>query len=266
MTLVRRVGAELEFAVSDPTSFMLGVAVARGVPVDIEALTISIDGRFLEPAELIDHHGSRLHVFDADPGTLRVSYAAQVTGRAPRADVDPVDLIRYLRPSRYVQSDRLVDLAREHFGGLAAPDAVAAVGEWVAGRLAYVPEATSPTGGAFETLETGAGVCRDFAHVTAALLRALDIPARLVSVYAPQLEPMDFHSVVEAHVEGRWYVVDATRLAPRASLIRISTGRDATDTAFETNTRADVALLRLAVVAQADERFVDDPTEWVELG
>ena len=134
------------------------------------------------------------------------------------------------------------------------------------GRLDYLPEASSPTGGAVETLEAGAGVCRDYAHVTAALLRALDVPARMVSVYAPQLEPMDFHAVVEAYVDDRWFVVDATRLAPRAGLIRIATGRDATDTAFETNTLADVTLLRLNVWAAADEQFVERPEEWVELG
>lgn len=266
MTLTRRVGASLELEVSDPTAFMLGIAVAREVPVYIEALTVSLDGMMLDVSEVDDEHGSRMHVFDTAPGTLRVDYAATVTGRAPRAPVEPIDLIRYLRPSRYVQSDSLTDFAREHFGGLSAPDTVVAVGDWVAGRLDYLPEASTPTGGAVETLEAGAGVCRDFAHVTAALLRALDIPARMVSVYAPQLEPMDFHAVVEAHLDGRWYVVDATRLAPRAGLIRIATGRDATDTAFETNTLADVTLLTLAVQATADETLIEDPNEVVELG
>jgi transglutaminase-like putative cysteine protease len=129
-----------------------------------------------------------------------------------------------------------------------------------------VPAASSPTGGAVETLEVGQGVCRDYAHLTAALLRALDVPARLVAVYAPQLEPMDFHAVVEALVDGRWVCVDATRLAPRQGLVRMSTGRDATDTAFLTNTVSDVSLLSLAVSATADETFVDDPSDLVELG
>ncbi len=33
---------------------------------------------------------------------------------------------------------------------------------------------------------------------------------------------MDFHAVAEALVDGAWRVVDATLLAPRASLIRIA--------------------------------------------
>ena len=117
-----------------------------------------------------------------------------------------------------------------------------------------------------ETLEAGAGVCRDYAHLTAALLRALDIPARLVSVYAPQLQPPDFHAVVEAVVEGRWVVVDSTRLAPRRGLVRMATGRDAADTAFLTNTMADILFRTLEVGAEADVLFDDDPDELVELG
>ena len=80
----------------------------------------------------------------------------------------------------------------------------------------------------------GQGVCRDYAHLTITLLRALEVPARLVAVYAPGLHPMDFHAVVEADVDGTWCVVDATRLAPTRSLVRICAGRDAADTAFLT--------------------------------
>jgi transglutaminase-like putative cysteine protease len=206
-----------------------------------------------------------MHLFAADRGTLRIDYAAEVVGRAPAADVDPADAIRYLRPSRYVQSDTLTPFAREIFGGMRGLEAVSAVPDWVFGRLRYDADQSPPTGGAVETLETAAGVCRDFAHVTAALLRALDVPARLVSVYAPQLHPMDFHAVVEALVDRRWVVVDSTHLAPRRGMLRIATGRDATDTAFETNTLADVTLLTLRVQATADETFGEDPAELIEL-
>jgi transglutaminase-like putative cysteine protease len=188
-----------------------------------------------------------------------------VTGRAAPAVVEPLDPIVYLRPSRYVQSDALTPLARDTFGGLEGWPLARAVGDWVHDRLRYDAAATTPTGGAVETLGAGAGVCRDFAHLTAALLRALDHPARVVSVYAPQLEPMDLHAVVEVLVEGRWVVVDATRLAPRTGLIRIATGRDAADTAFETNTLADVELLAMSVDARADELLADDHAEPVAL-
>ena len=78
-------------------------------------------------------------------------------------------------------------------------------------------------------------MCRDYAHLVIALLRAVNVPARLVAVYAPGCNPMDFHAVAEALVDGKWRVVDATCLAPRQSMLRIATGRDAADTAFLDN-------------------------------
>jgi Transglutaminase-like superfamily len=72
-------------------------------------------------------------------------------------------------------------------------------------------------------------VCRDFAHLMVALLRAVNVPARVVSVYAPGLYPMDLHAVAETFVEGEWRVVDGTLLAPRQTVVRIATGRDAAD-------------------------------------
>jgi transglutaminase-like putative cysteine protease len=165
-----------------------------------------------------------------------------------------------------VQSDTLQPFARDHFGDWEGADLLSAVGDWVHRELTYEPNATSPTGGAVETLASRAGVCRDFAHLTAAFLRGLDVPARLVSVYAPQLTPPDFHAVVEALVDGRWVVVDATRLAPRRGMVRMATGRDATDTAFLTNTLADIHLRDLRVEASSDETLTDDPYELIELG
>ena len=103
-----------------------------------------------------------------------------------------------------------------------------------------------------------AGVCRDYAHLTIALLRARDVPARLVSVYAPGLRPMDFHAVVEALVDGRWVVVDPTGLAPRASMLRLATGRDAADTAFLSTYGGEVVFDHLQVLATTEG---DLPTE-----
>jgi transglutaminase-like putative cysteine protease len=110
-------------------------------------------------------------------------------------------------------------------------------------------------------------VCRDFAHLVIALLRARDVPARLAAVYAPGLSPMDFHAVVEAYVDGGWQVVDATHLAPRASMLRIATGRDATDTAFLSSYRGDLLLRTLGVTATVDGDLpVEDGAAPVVLG
>jgi len=100
-----------------------------------------------------------------------------------------------------------------------------------------------------------------------ALLRARQIPARLVAVYAPGLNPMDFHAVAEAFVDGAWWVVDATLLAPRSSLVRIATGRDAADTSFLSSYDGNISLDSMFVTAViAGDLPADDITTAVQLG
>lgn len=101
-------------------------------------------------------------------------------------------------------------------------------------------------------------MCRDYAHLCVALLRGLGIPARLVAVYAPGLAPMDFHAVAEAWIGDAWRVVDATTLAPRSTLVRIATGRDAADTAFLTVVSGRADLVDVEVTAVADLLPADD--------
>jgi Transglutaminase-like enzymes, putative cysteine proteases len=263
----RDVSSSLVVRVADPTAFVLAVAVAERVPTGVETLRVRLDDEPVATRDELDPHGTRLHLFETGPGILSIDYAATVVGRAAPLPVVERDLVTYLRPSRYVQSDTLTTFARDTFPGLEGLALVAAVEDWVHARLRYDGAATSPTGGAVETLDAGAGVCRDFANVVAALLRALDVPARLVSVYAPELSPRDFHAVVEACVGGRWIVVDATRLAPRSGLVRIATGRDSADTAFLTNTLADVELLAIDVRADGAGYPPDpDPAAPIELG
>ena len=100
-----------------------------------------------------------------------------------------------------------------------------------------------------------------------ALLRAVNVPARVVSAYAPGLCPMDFHAVAEAFVEGQWRVVDGTLLAPRQTLVRIATGRDAADTAFLDNHKGEITLNKLEVTAVVDGDLPRDPIdELVSIG
>lgn len=134
------------------------------------------------------------------------------------------------------------------------------------GRLSYVYGSTVGTGGAVQVIESGEGVCRDFAHTATALLRALDIPARVSAVYAPALRPRDFHAVTEAWVGGAWHVIDATRLAPRGSMLRIASGRDTADTAFLSSYLTDLSLTAMRVEAECDEALEDDHVSPVRLG
>jgi transglutaminase-like putative cysteine protease len=131
----------------------------------------------------------------------------------------------------------------------------------------YELGSSRPTDSAIDTLQAGVGVCRDFAHLLVAIMRALDVPARVVACYAPGLSPMDFHAVAEVVLDDVWRVVDPTLLAPRQSLVRISTGRDTSDTAFLSSYGAHVELLSSSVFAYVDGELPrDEPSLLVSMG
>lgn len=245
----------------------LAVPEVPGLAVD-EQLSVLVDGQPVEAREVLSEHGTRVHVLDGVDGRLSVSYAATAVGHGEPVELTERDHIAYTRPSRYADSDRLIGFARKQFGsGSSGNDLLLEVSSWVGSRLSYVAGSSGPKDGASDTLMAGAGVCRDFAHLTIAMLRALDVPARLVAVYAPGCDPMDFHAVTEAAVDGEWRVVDPTLLAPRQSLLRISTGRDAADTAWLTNFGGGLVLESSVVSAVVDGDLpIDDPQSAVRLG
>ncbi|MFI9504322.1 transglutaminase family protein [Nocardia sp. NPDC052566] len=238
----RDLSAQLDIAVTGPTTLEFQIAAARQPGLDVrESLTFALDGRAITPQEIIGPHGSRIHKFACGTGNLQVSYGATVFGNAMRELVSDYDLAVYLRPSRFAESDKLLGYVMTEFPtGASHAELAAQVSSWVGRRLRYVTGSSDPTDGAVETLLSGTGVCRDFAHLVVALLRAVKVPARLASVYAPGCVPMDFHTVVEAYVEGTWRAFDATRLAPRSTMVRIATGRDASDVAFLDNHGGDI--------------------------
>jgi transglutaminase-like putative cysteine protease len=256
-----QVGATLAFDVTEPAEIVLQIAAAD--PVE-ESLSLDSGGRALEAVEL----PGRQHCVRAPAGRLTVTYSAQVAVTRPSpADVTDLDRIVALRPSRYCPSDRLAGFAGTMFGGL--PDATAtvrAIRGWVHEHLSYEPGSSGPTTDAADTLLDGRGVCRDYAHLVATLCRAMNVPARVAAVYAPGLSPMDFHLVVETALDGRWQVWDATGLAPRQSLIRIATGRDAADTALATTVSGLLTMPELLITAVAGGDLpTDDHTALVEL-
>lgn len=218
-----------------------------------------MDGKPLQPLEISGAHGNRIHKLEAAVGNLEVAYAATIVGRTDPAPVTEYDLSVYLRPSRYAEADKFYGFAATEFGHYAdSTTLLEKVSSWVGGRLNYVPGSSDPIDGAVDTMLSGAGVCRDYAHLVVALLRAVNVPARVVSVYAPGLSPMDFHAVAEAFVAGHWRVVDGTLLAPRQSLVRIATGRDAADTAFLDNHKGAITLKTMAVTAVVDGELPRD--------
>lgn len=265
----RTVSAEVAFTtIAGASRVVLQVAVARVPGVEVtETLDVTLNGDPLTLVEVPTAHGGLMHTLDVPAettwgGKVRLRYDAVIVSDddlPTTAPDNPDDRDIYLRPSRYAESDRMLPVARRQFGGLRGLECVNAVAAFVHEQLRYVPGSSRFTDGSVETFLAGAGVCRDYAHLTTSLLRGLDVPARLVAVYAPGLSPMDFHAVTEAWVDGRWYVVDGTRLAPRQSLLRISTGRDAADTAFLSSYGAGILMGPQAVTATIDGDLpVDD--------
>jgi transglutaminase-like putative cysteine protease len=250
----REVGAELEVEITEPTTLEFQIAIAPHPNTEVlERLSFVLDGNPVRPLEISGMHGNRIHKLDAPVGNLTVEYAATIVGRTDPAPVTEYDLSMYLRPSRYAEADKFYGFAATEFGNYAdSATLLERVSRWVSTRLNYVPGSSDPIDGAVETMLAGAGVCRDYTHLVVALLRAVKVPARVVSVYAPGLCPMDFHAVAEAFVGGQWRVVDATLLAPRQALVRIATGRDAADIAFLDNHNGAIALNKLVVTAIVD--------------
>lgn len=152
---------------------------------------------------------------------------------ATRRDL-PADVIPYIWPSRFCESDRFVSFVARQFGHLTGGESVDAMARWIRDNIQYRIGSSHEKTSAVDTFVAREGVCRDFSHVMAAFARAAGIPARLVSAYAWKLEPQDFHAVVDVWLDGRWRLVDASGLAPIEGLVRIAVGRDATDISFMT--------------------------------
>jgi transglutaminase-like putative cysteine protease len=163
----------------------------------------------------------------------------------------PNDVLQFLLPSRFCPSDKFMRFAQREFGG--AGDGVArvmAILEWIYRNVDYVPGVSNAETTAERTFIDRAGVCRDFTHLGITLCRALGIPARAVSAYALQLEPPDFHAIFEVFLENNWWLIDPTRLAPIEGIIRIGSGRDASDIAFLTSDKQCQVLRQTIAVSQ----------------
>lgn len=160
-----------------------------------------------------------------------------VTMEAPFITVEnlPSEVLHFLLPSRYCQSDSMGFLAGQIVEGLPMGYAqVEAIRSWIFKNVTYCYGTSSSATSAAETAATQTGVCRDFAHLGIALCRSLNIPARMVVGYLHDLKPMDLHAWFEAFVGDQWYTIDPTQSEPKGNRIAIAYGRDAADVAFVT--------------------------------
>ncbi len=197
-------------------------------------------------AEFVDVYGNHCQRMVVPRGLMRLRVEATVETEALLAVAPwapftlvqnlPDNALQYLLPSRYCPSDTLETRARQIVGD-ASPGyrQVDAIRAWIHERIEYRYGASDASTDAAATLQRGAGVCRDFAHVGMALTRAMRIPARMVVGYLFGLDPMDLHAWFEAYVGDRWYTFDATQGLPRGARVVVGYGRDAADVAFISN-------------------------------
>jgi transglutaminase-like putative cysteine protease len=196
--------------------------------------------------EYVDAYGNLCQRFTVPQGEMRIEVGMVIEtdehiAVEPDAPLTPIaelptDTLVYLLQSRYCPSDKMEARAREIVADAAPGYAqVEAIRRWIHENLEYRYGVSDGSTDALETLDHGAGVCRDFAHIGCAMCRALRIPARMVVGYLHELDPMDMHAWFEAFVGGRWYTFDATQDAPRGGRIVVAYGRDAADVAFLSN-------------------------------
>jgi transglutaminase-like putative cysteine protease len=254
LNLTLRVGCSLVYEVAGTASLLLNLKPRpdRRHVVLAEALSFGL-GDSLGPEEFLDSHGNKVYRVNLAPGRNLFRHDAIVAvssepdnhdlpaGAALTPGELPAEVLRYTLPSRYCDSDKLGNFAWEKFGQVEhGLPRVQAISQWVHDNIEYRYASGRPDFSAWDVLQRGHGVCRDFAHLAVALNRTFNLPARYVTGHLPDIafpDPenhMDFHAYGEVFVAGNWFTTDARFHVPRIGRIKVSCGMDAVDGAFST--------------------------------
>ena len=214
-----------------------------------------------------DLYGNRCRRLTIPSGVSTLTYSATVTVPDATEDVDedapeiapedlPDDVLIYTLPSRYCLPDVLGAEAWQRFGQLPPGyGRVQAICDYVNGHLTFQYGASDARTTAADVHASGYGVCRDFTHLGVSLCRALNIPARYVFGYLPQIEvppleaPMDFAAWMEVYLGDRWWTFDPRNNQRRKGRVLIGRGRDAGDVAMAT-TFGSPYLEKMVVIAE----------------
>jgi transglutaminase-like putative cysteine protease len=237
-----RTTCNLEFQMGGLTPLILMLRPRSGSQqwVAREAYTLSPSVPVEEYTDIFGNLCQRL-VVPAGKFSVHTSadvMTADVVDKAPGAffvEIQnlPDAVLSYLLPSRYCESDRFGELARQIVDGARfGYDQVNRISDWVRSEIRYKPGSSAFPLSAVEVKERREGVCRDLAHLAMALCRSISIPARQVVGYLHELQPMDLHAWFEAYVGGRWYTFDPTEDTLRGGRIAVAYGRDAADVAI----------------------------------
>ncbi|MFA9191204.1 transglutaminase family protein [Flavobacterium sp. FZUC8N2.13] len=239
-----KVSSFLSYEVFSTTTFIFNIQVANLATQLIisESLTIIPEIKYEE--FVLQNSATRFIKMEVEKGTnFSISYEAEVDvlyelitdeklfESIPIIDLDN-EVLPFISPSRYCESDKLLGFANQQFGHLLNEFTKAkAVNEWVYNSIAYKAGTSDSSRSACDVLNLKEGVCKDFAHLAIALCRALDIPARYFTGYAYALEPPDFHACFEAYAGGKWLFFDPTKLSVLNGLVKIANGKDASEVA-----------------------------------
>jgi transglutaminase-like putative cysteine protease len=251
LNLTVRVGCSVAYETTVPTPvlFVLRPRLEGKVLVMQEKLSFGIG---LPSYEFQDSYGNITYRSTLMPGRNEIRHDAlvavsslpdsrEIAGKILPVGELPFELLRYTLPSRYCDSDKLMNFAWNQFGniphGLAR---VQAICDWVHNNIEYRYLSGRADLSASEVIERRYGVCRDFAHTAIALCRTFNLPARYVTGHLPDIgfidpgTPMDFHAYCEVYLGNEWMTFDPRFNVPRIGRVKVAHGADAVDGAFAT--------------------------------
>jgi transglutaminase-like putative cysteine protease len=246
-----RVGCEFVYvaAVDTPTVFQIEVQDAPPISLVQQEWSVEPRSRVRRYTDLYGNRCARL-VLPAGRSLLR--YDAVVLAPDATEDADegarelppdelPDEVLLYTLPSRYCLPDMLGDEAWSRFGAMPTGyGRVQAICDHVNGHLTFQYGSSGSWSTAVDVNRSGYGVCRDFTHLAISFCRALNIPARYVFGYLPDMDvpvdpaPMDFAAWMEVWLGDRWWTFDPRNNRRRKGRVLIGHGRDASDVAMVT--------------------------------
>jgi transglutaminase-like putative cysteine protease len=248
-----RLGYEIIFQCPQPTPMVLHLNVDQARARDLTQPDQLITEPPIPLMQYRDSFGNQCTRLLAPAGRLKITADTIIRdcGLPEPALLDarhvpiqelPPETLMYLLPSRYCESDLLSQTAWQLFGHVPEGWArVQAVCDWVHNSIQFGYQYARPTKTALETFNERQGVCRDYAHLAIAMLRALNVPARYCTTYLgdigvpPVDAPMDFAGCLEAYVGDAWHFFDPRNGARRIGRVLIARGRDAADVAISTS-------------------------------
>jgi len=250
--MIIQAGYKISFQCPARTPMLLQLNVHPSRAGDLRSPDVIKSDPPLEMTAYVDHYGNRVTRLEAAAGLVtfenrfEIYDSGQPDEVPPSNELTPIpklpdEVLLYLVSSRYCDSDALANFAWSKFQNISGGYArVQAICDYVHQHIRFSYPEASPTRSASDAMRERVGVCRDFAHLSIALCRAMNIPARYCTGYLGDIgvpvdpNPMDFSAWFEVFLDGRWYTMDARHNHPRIGRIVMCRGRDAADVAIST--------------------------------